>query len=40
MENEEWNHEVKSISEFLIKALWIVAGILIIIVPLVAYLLG
>jgi formate-dependent nitrite reductase membrane component NrfD len=40
MDNEEWNHEVKSVSETLIKVLWIGVAVIGIIIPLIAYLLG
>ena len=40
MDNEQWNREVKSVSETLIKVLWIAVAVIGIIVPLIAYLLG
>lgn len=36
MINEEWNHEVESVSEQLIFMLWLSVGIISVIVPILA----
>jgi hypothetical protein len=40
MINEEWDHEVESVSEQLILMMWISVGILAFIVPLLYLALG